>query len=104
MVCSKPELAPAFDIEVITRAELPSSADELPSSANYARRKIGGFGPQSHGAPGATGVAQRVLFAQLRGKAVTQIDAARIALAHSIGGLTAVSAATVLDGPGTDGD
>ncbi len=105
VVCSKPELAPAFDIEVITRAELPSSADELPSSADYARREIGGLGPQSHGAPGATGVAQWVeLFAQLRGEAVIQVDAARIASAHSIDGPTAVPAVTILQGQGTDGD
>jgi len=34
---------------------------------------------------------------------VNQVDGARIALAHNIGGPTAVSAVTILEGPGTDG-
>ncbi|MCG5434179.1 thiolase family protein [Mycobacterium sp. MYCO198283] len=51
--------------------------------------------------PGATGVAQCVeLFEQLRGTAVNQVDGARIGLAHNIGGPTAVSAVTILEGPG----
>jgi acetyl-CoA C-acetyltransferase len=51
--------------------------------------------------PGATGVAQCVeLFEQLRGDAVNQIDHPRIGLAHNIGGPTAVSAVTILEGPG----
>jgi acetyl-CoA C-acetyltransferase len=50
--------------------------------------------------PGATGVAQGVeLFAHLRGEAVNQVDGARVALARHIGGPTAVSTATVLEGP-----
>jgi acetyl-CoA C-acetyltransferase len=50
--------------------------------------------------PGATGVAQCVeLFAQLRGHAVNQVEGARIGLAHNIGGPTAVSAVTILEGP-----
>ena len=54
--------------------------------------------------PGATGVAQCVeLFHQLRGDAVNQVDGARIGLAHNIGGPTAVSAVTLLEGPRTDG-
>lgn len=49
--------------------------------------------------PGATGVAQCVeLFQQLRGSAVNQVDGARIGLAHNIGGPTAVSAVTILEG------
>jgi hypothetical protein len=48
---------------------------------------------------GATGVAQCVeLFAQLRGEAANQVDGARVALAHNIGGPTAVSAVTILEG------
>jgi acetyl-CoA C-acetyltransferase len=59
----------------------------------------GGLKAKGH-PPGATGVAQCVeLFHQLRGEAENQIDGARIALAHNIGGPTAVSAITVL---GTD--
>jgi acetyl-CoA acetyltransferase len=51
--------------------------------------------------PGATGVAQCVeLFQQLRGEAVDQVDGARIALAHNIGGPTAVPAVTILEGSG----
>ena len=50
--------------------------------------------------PGATGVAQCAeLFAQLRGEAVNQVDGARVALAQDIGGPTAVSAVTILEGP-----
>jgi len=48
---------------------------------------------------GATGVAQCVeLFAQLRGEAANHVDGARVALAHNIGGPTAVSAVTILEG------
>jgi acetyl-CoA C-acetyltransferase len=36
------------------------------------------------------------LFNQLRGEAENQVDGARVALAHNIGGPTAVSAVTVL--------
>jgi len=54
--------------------------------------------------PSASRVAQCVeLFNQLRGDAVYQVYAARIALAHNIGGPTAVSAVTLLEGPGTYG-
>jgi acetyl-CoA C-acetyltransferase len=54
--------------------------------------------------PGATGVTQCVeLFQQLRGEAVNQVDGARIAVAHNIGGPTAASTVTILEGPGTNG-
>jgi acetyl-CoA C-acetyltransferase len=54
---------------------------------------------------GATGVAQCVeVFEQLRGDACDQIDGARIALAHNIGDPTAVSAVTMLEGPGANGE
>ena len=56
----------------------------------------GGLKAKGH-PPGATGVAQCVeLFAQLRGEAVHQVDGARWALAHNVGGPTAVSAVTIL--------
>lgn len=56
----------------------------------------GGLKAKGH-PPGATGVAQCFeLFNQLRGEAENQVDGARIALAHNIGGPTAVSAVTVL--------
>jgi len=56
----------------------------------------GGLKAKGH-PPGATGVAQCVeLFEQLRGEATNQVDRARIALAHNIGGPTAVAAVTVL--------
>jgi acetyl-CoA C-acetyltransferase len=56
----------------------------------------GGLKAKGH-PPGATGVAQCVeLFEQLRGEAANQVDGARTALAHNIGGPTAVSAVTVL--------
>lgn len=56
----------------------------------------GGLKAKGH-PPGATGVAQCVeLFEQLRGTAGNQVDDVRFALAHNIGGPTAVSAVTVL--------
>jgi acetyl-CoA C-acetyltransferase len=56
----------------------------------------GGLKAKGH-PPGATGVAQCYeLFEQLRGTACNQVDGARWALAHNIGGPTAVSAITVL--------
>jgi acetyl-CoA C-acetyltransferase len=59
----------------------------------------GGLKAKGH-PPGATGVAQNVeLFEQLRGQADNQVDGARWGLAHNIGGPTAVSAVTILEGP-----
>jgi acetyl-CoA C-acetyltransferase len=59
----------------------------------------GGLKAKGH-PPGATGVAQCVeLFEQLRGHACNQIDGARWGLAHNVGGPTAVSAVTILEGP-----
>src|ERR1700722_15906074 len=56
----------------------------------------GGLKAKGH-PPGATGVAQCYeLFNQLRGEAENQVDGARVALAHNIGGPAAVSAVTVL--------
>lgn len=56
----------------------------------------GGLKAKGH-PPGATGVAQCVeLFEQLRGEASNQVNGATTALAHNIGGPTAVSAVTVL--------
>ena len=56
----------------------------------------GGLKAKGH-PPGATGVAQCVeLFEQLRGDASLQVDGARWALAHNVGGPTAVSAVTIL--------
>lgn len=58
----------------------------------------GGLKAKGH-PPGATGVAQCVeLYEQLRGEAANQIDGARWGLAHNIGGPTAVSAVTILQG------
>ena len=56
----------------------------------------GGLKAKGH-PPGATGVAQCVeLFEQLRGQACNQVDSPRWALAHNVGGPTAVSAVTIL--------
>lgn len=56
----------------------------------------GGLKAKGH-PPGATGVAQCVeLFEQLRGEACNQVERARFALAHNVGGPTAVSAVTIL--------
>ena len=60
----------------------------------------GGLKAKGH-PPGATGVAQCVeLYEQLRGEAANQVDGARWGLAHNVGGPTAVSAVTILEGPG----
>ncbi len=60
----------------------------------------GGLKAKGH-PPGATGVAQCVeLFEQLRGHAANQIDSPRWALAHNVGGPTAVSAVTILEAAG----
>lgn len=49
--------------------------------------------------PGTAGVTQCVEpFVQLCGGPVNQVEGTRIALAHNIGGSTAVSAVTVLEG------
>ena len=56
----------------------------------------GGLKAKGH-PPGATGVAQCVeLFEQLRGESTNQVDGAKLAMAHNIGGPTAVSAVTIL--------
>jgi acetyl-CoA C-acetyltransferase len=56
----------------------------------------GGLKAKGH-PPGATGVAQCVeLFEQLRGESTNQVDGARLALAHNVGGPTAVAAVTIL--------
>jgi acetyl-CoA C-acetyltransferase len=53
---------------------------------------------------GVVGVAQCVeLIQPLRGVAVSREGDARNALAHNLGGPTAMSAATILEGPGADG-
>ena len=41
---------------------------------------------------------------RLRGDACNQVDGARIALAHNIGGPIAVSGVTILEGPGANGE
>jgi acetyl-CoA C-acetyltransferase len=59
----------------------------------------GGLKAKGH-PPGATGVAQCVeLFEQLRGYAANQVGDVRWGLAHNVGGPTAVSAVTILEGP-----
>jgi acetyl-CoA C-acetyltransferase len=55
-------------------------------------------------APGATDVAQcPQLFPQRRMATVSQVLAARIAMAHNVGGLTVLSAGTILEGPAANG-
>jgi acetyl-CoA C-acetyltransferase len=56
-------------------------------------------------APGATDVAQCAqLFSQRRMATVSQVLAARIAMAHNVGGLTVLSAGTILEGPAANGN
>lgn len=78
----------------LLEAEVTSIGGSLPVNPS------GGLKAKGH-PPGATGVAQCVeLFQQLRGEAVNQVDGARVALAHNIGGPTAVAGVTILEGPG----
>jgi acetyl-CoA C-acetyltransferase len=90
--------ADRFEAHKLLEAEVTSVGGALPVNPS------GGLKSKGH-PPGATGVAQCVeLFEQLRGEAVNQVDGARIALAHNIGGPTAVSAVTILEGSATYGD
>jgi acetyl-CoA C-acetyltransferase len=89
--------AERFGAYKLVEAEVTSIGGSLPVNPS------GGLKSKGH-PPGATGVAQCVeLFHQLRGDAVNQVDGAHIGLAHNIGGPTAVSAVTILEGPRTDG-
>jgi acetyl-CoA C-acetyltransferase len=55
-------------------------------------------------AAGANGVAQCAeLFPRRRVDVVGQVPAGRIAMAHNIGGLTPLSAGTILEGPTANG-
>lgn len=90
--------ADRFGAHKLLEAEVTSVGGALPVNPS------GGLKSKGH-PPGATGVAQCVeLFEQLRGEAVNQVDGARIGLAHNIGGPTAVSAVTILEGPGIYGN
>ena len=86
--------AERFDGDKLVEAEVTSVGGALPVNPN------GGY--QAKGRPpGATGVAQCVeLFEQLRDEAANQVDGDRVALAHNVGGPTAVAAVTILEGPG----
>jgi acetyl-CoA C-acetyltransferase len=85
--------ADRFGAYKLVEAEVTSVGGPLPVNPS------GGLKAKGH-PPGATGVAQCVeLFEQLRGDAANQVDGARIGLAHNIGGPTAVSAVTILEGP-----
>jgi acetyl-CoA C-acetyltransferase len=82
-----------FESYKLIEAEMTTVGGALPVNPS------GGLKAKGH-PPGATGVAQCVeLFGQLRGEAANQVDGARVALAHNLGGPTAVSAITILEGP-----
>ena len=89
--------ADRFEAHKLVETETTTVGGALPVNPS------GGLKAKGH-PPGATGVAQCIeIFGQLRGEAVNQVDGARIGLAHNIGGPTAVSAVTILEGPGSDG-
>jgi hypothetical protein len=94
------------DLLPMAFAEFAASIDKGVDKAGLPDLRVnpsGGLNAKGH-PPGATGVAQCVeLFEQLRGTAANQVDGARIGLAHNIGGPTAVSAVTILEGSGHDG-
>ncbi len=84
--------ADRFEAHKLIDAEVTSIGGALPVNPS------GGLKAKGH-PPGASGVAQCVeLFEQLRGEAVNQVEGARIGLAHNLGGPTAVSAVTILEG------
>lgn len=84
--------------KLVEAAEVTSISGSLPVNPS------GGLKSKGH-PPGATGIAQCVeLFEQLPGDACNEVDGPRIALAHNIGGPTAVSAVTILKGPGANGE
>ena len=86
--------AERFEACKLVEAEVTTVGGALPVNPS------GGLKAKGH-PPGATGVAQCVeLFGQLRGEAANQVDGARVGLAHNLGGPTAVSAVTILEGPG----
>jgi len=81
---------PRFDAYKLLEAGETSVGGRIPVNPS------GGLKAKGH-PPGATGVAQCVeLFEQLRGESTNQVDGARWALAHNVGGPTAVSAVTIL--------
>jgi len=89
--------ADRFEAYKLIEADVTTVGGALPVNPS------GGLKAKGH-PPGATGVAQCVeLFGQLRGEAANQVDGARIGLAHNLGGPTAVSAVTILQGPEGDG-
>ena len=89
--------ADRFEAYKLVEAEVTTVGGALPVNPS------GGLKAKGH-PPGATGVAQCVeLFGQLRGEAPNQVDGARVGLAHNLGGPTAVSAVTILEGPGNGG-
>jgi acetyl-CoA C-acetyltransferase len=78
------------------RAHELVEAEETTVGGRIPVNPSGGLKAKGH-PPGATGVAQCVeLFEQLRGESTNQVDGARTALAHNIGGPTAVSGVTIL--------
>jgi acetyl-CoA C-acetyltransferase len=90
--------ADRFEADKLVEAEVISVGGSPPVNPS------GGLKSRGH-PPGATGVAQRVeLFEQLRGDACTQVDGARITLAHNVGGPSAVSPVTIRQGPGANGE
>lgn len=96
------ELLDYEDLGFCDRGEAPKllEAGETELDGRLPVNPSGGLKAKGH-PPGATGVAQCVeLYEQLRGEAVNQVDGARWALAHNVGGPTAVSAVTILEGPG----
>jgi hypothetical protein len=96
-----PKTCPCFETVGLESGSAPALFDASMEQDSFA---VGGSSHVNPGrginakahARGATGVAQCVeLFQQLRG--------ARNALAHNIGGPTAVLATTILEGPGANG-
>lgn len=95
------ELIDYEDLGFCGRGEAPKllEAGETTLGGRLPVNPSGGLKAKGH-PPGATGVAQCVeLYEQLRGEAANQVDGAHWALAHNVGGPTAVSAVTILEGP-----
>lgn len=96
-------VAPAGFALHVARYSHESAATKEHMAMSAVKNPSGGLKFKGH-PPNATGVSQCVeLVSQLRGQAANQVDGARIGVVHNIGGPTAVSAVTILEGPGDDG-
>jgi acetyl-CoA C-acetyltransferase len=86
-----------FGVDESVETEATTVGGQLPVNPS------GGLEAKDH-PPGAAGVTECVEpMASLRDDAADPVEGTRIGLAHNLGGPTAVSAVTILEGPGSGG-